>query len=75
MADFFFFLLQVALGTGEGVALLLDEVKDDFELLDVLRREAPVALAGLERAQELELLLPVPDKAGGDAEKLGHFGD
>lgn len=75
LVDFFFFVLEVALGPGKCVALFLHEMEDDFELPDILGRETAFALAGLVRAEELELLLPVAHEAGGDAKELGHFGD
>ena len=75
MADSLFFFLQVALGPGEGVALLLHEVVDFVELAEAVGREAALALAALVGLQEVELLLPVADKAGGDTEHGGHFAD
>ena len=72
---FSFFFFKVALGTGEGVALLLDEVEDDFELAQVVRGEAALALARLVGVEEVELLLPVPHEAGGDAKHAGDFAD
>ncbi len=75
LADFFFFLLQIALGPGEGIALFLDEVVDFVELPNIIGREAALAFARLVGLEEVELLLPVTDEAGGDAKDVGNFAD
>ena len=60
------------LGPFERHAALLDQVVDPLQVLDVLRREEPVALLVPLRPQHAELRLPMTDERLIDVE---HFGD
>ena len=58
---------------GQRHAVFFDQMIDQFQILDILRREQPVPLLVLVGLQDIELLLPEADQRRIDVEHLRHL--